>query len=521
MNSSLSRRAFAAGAAFTIVPRHVLGGAGYVPPSDKINFASIGLGRQGMAITMDLLQRPEIQVVAVCDCNKGSLEYAEYGKNALLNSARRLLGAGYENWGADLASPGDAQLTHSFKTSLGMGGREPAKRVIEAYYGAHKPSGSAYSGCTAYADFRELLEKHKDLDAVYVATPDHWHAPIAIAAMRKHKHVLGQKPMTHSIGEARRMAETAREMKVCTSVTVANPSTPQTRQIAAWVADGAIGTVREVHNWSGRPYWPQGVERPSQEQPVPANLDWDMWVGPAPARPYNKAYLPFVWRGWYDFGCGSLGDMGCYSFAGYLQGARPDPARRHRGQLQRRVRRNLPAGLLHHPALPRQREPRALRFHWYDGGLRPVRPEILPPGAAFGVGREGVMYVGDKGVILGGFNGQRARIYPESIAKNYGQAVAEGNGDDPIDQLVRAIKGGPAPAASFETQQAVTETILLGCLATRVKGEKLAWDSGAQRFTNVRLREPVRRSALSRQLGRVVCHAAPPATARGAASGPS
>jgi predicted dehydrogenase len=311
----MTRRTFAASAGLMIVPRYVLGGRGQVAPSDRVNLACIGLGRQGMAITMELLARPDIQVVAVCDCNQGSKNYVEYSANALLKDARHLLGPGYENWGEDLASPGFAQLTHNFRTSLGMGGREPAKRLVEAYYGAKTPSGS-YKGCTAYRDYRELLEKENGVDAVYVATPDHWHAPIGMAAMRKKKHVLGQKPMTHSIAEARRMASVAREMKVATSVTVNNPSSDSTRLIMSWLADGAIGKVREVHNWSSRPFWPQGVERPKDSMPVPEGLDWNLWLGPAPERPYNSAYLPFVWRGWYDFGCGSFGDMGCYSFAG-------------------------------------------------------------------------------------------------------------------------------------------------------------------------------------------------------------
>ena len=215
----LSRRAFTGAAAtFMIVPRHVLG-APFVAPSDRITLASIGLGRQGQAITMELLARPDVQVVAVCDCNRFSKDYVEYGENDLLKSARSLLGAGYESWGPDLASPGFAQLTHEFRTSLGMGGREPAKRLIEAYYGSRKGSGT-YNGCAAYNDYRELLEKEKDLDAVYVATPDHWHAPVSLAAMKRRKHVLCQKPMTHTIGDARRMAQMAREMKVATSLPV-------------------------------------------------------------------------------------------------------------------------------------------------------------------------------------------------------------------------------------------------------------------------------------------------------------
>ncbi|MCZ2153384.1 MAG: Gfo/Idh/MocA family oxidoreductase, partial [Bryobacterales bacterium] len=223
-SSKPTRRTFAKAAAgvFTIVPRHVLGGQGRVAPSDQVTLAAIGMGRQGMTISMDLLARPDVRMVAVCDCNEGSLDYAEYSENALLKQARNLLGKGYEQWGADLASPGFKNLTDIFRTSLGMGGRNPAKRVVEAYYGSRRASGT-YKGCNAYADYRELLEKETGVDAVYVATPDHWHAPIAIASMRKGKHVLCQKPMTHSIGEAHRMAKAAQESRVATSVTVNNP----------------------------------------------------------------------------------------------------------------------------------------------------------------------------------------------------------------------------------------------------------------------------------------------------------
>jgi len=197
--AKITRRAFAGATAFMIVPRHVLG-APFVPPSDKINLATIGLGRQGQAVTQELLARPDVQVTAICDCNKGSMNYVEYNSNALLTSWRRLMGPGYEKWGEDLTSPGEVQLAREFRTSLGMGGREPVKRAIEAYYGSRKGSASGgYKGCTTYSDYRELLDKEQGIDAVYVATPDHWHAPIAIAAMRKHKHVLGQKPMAHSI----------------------------------------------------------------------------------------------------------------------------------------------------------------------------------------------------------------------------------------------------------------------------------------------------------------------------------
>jgi len=482
----LTRRALGGAAVFTVVPRHVLGGAGYVAPSERITLAAIGMGRQGMVVTMGLLERPDLQVVAVCDCNQGSKDYAEYSANALLTSARRLLGPGHENWGEDLASPGTVQLTHSFKTSLGMGGRDPAKRLVEAYYGSRKASGS-YNGCAAYRDFRELLEKEKDLDAIYVATPDHWHAPIALAAMRRGKHVLGQKPMAHSIGEARRMAQVAREMKVATSLTVNNPSSESTRLISEWLADGAIGRVREVHNWSSRPYWPQGVERPKEELPAPAGLDWDLWLGPAPWRPYHTAYLPFVWRGWYDFGCGSFGDMGCYSFAGIFRILDLTPPAAVEACSSESHEETFPLASIVHLDFPVRQTRAEVRLTWYEGGLRPKRPAGLSEQdqRLFRPRQEGVMYVGDKGILLGGFNGDSLRVYPES--KKYQAPPRQPGGrlrDSAIDQWVAACKGGAASLANFELQSPVTEAFLLGCIAQRLPGERLEWDPASMRVTN-------------------------------------
>jgi predicted dehydrogenase len=490
----LTRREFVGTAtAFMIVPRHVLGGPGYVPPSDRITLAAIGMGHQGMAVTMNLLARPDVQVVAVCDCNKSGMDYVEYDDNALLKEARALLGPGYENWGADLASPGEVQLSHTFRTSVGMGGREPAKRLVEAYYGSRSgsPSG-AYRACTAYSDFRELLDKEKDLDAVYVATPDHWHAGISLAAMRKHKHVLCQKPMTRTIGEARRMAATAREMKVATSLTVNNPSSESTHIISEWLADGAIGHVREVHNWSSRPFWPQGVGRPENPDPVPASLDWDMWLGPAPERPFNKAYLPFVWRGWHDFGCGSFGDMGCYSFAGVFKVLNLTPPVSVEASSSESWEETFPKASMVHLNFPANGSRPALRMSWYDGGLGPPRPAGLQKrdqrffeGGEEG---EGILYVGDKGILLAGFNGNDPRVYPESPKYQYKATTRQPGArrnDPAIDQWMAACKGsGQAPLANFELQSPVTEAFLLGCMAQRFPGELLEWDTANVRITS-------------------------------------
>ncbi len=488
----VTRRAFAGAAAFMIVPRHVLG-APFIPPSDRITLATIGLGRQGQAVTMNLLARPDVQVTAVCDCNRGSKDYVEYGPNQLLTTWRRLLGPGHENWGEDLASPGEVQLTREFKTSLGMGGREPVKRAVEAYYGSRKGSApGAYKGCSAYADFRELLEKEKDLDAVYVATPDHWHAPIALAAMRKRKHVLGQKPMAHSIAGAHRMAQMAREMKVATSLTVNNPSSEPTKLLSEWIADGAIGQVREVHNWSSRPFWPQGIDRPKETQPVPEGLDWDLWVGPAPERPFNHAYLPFVWRGWHDFGCGSFGDMGCYSFAGVFKTLGLTPPTLVEACSSESYDETFPKASIVHLDFPAHESRGALRMSWYDGGMRPPRPAGLKPEDQHffqsGEDNEGILYVGDKGLILAAFNGNNPRVYPES--KRY-QAPPRQRGerggyrDVAVEQWLAACKGNAqAPPANFEIQSPVTEAFLLGCLAQRFPGERLEWDAANMRITS-------------------------------------
>jgi predicted dehydrogenase len=500
--SQCTRREFTAAAvstaAFTIVPRRVLGGPGFTPPSDKINLGVIGMGRQGMVVMMNLLQLPEIQVVSVCDVNQGSKEYAEYNSNAMLTAARQLLGNGFENWGEDWASPGAVQLTKSFSTSLGIGGREPARRLVEAYYGAHYDL-EYYEGCAAYMDFREMLEKESGLDAVYVATPDHWHAPISIAAMRKGKHVLCQKPMAHSIGEARRMAAVAREMKVATALPVNNPYAPATRTISEWIADGAIGRVSEVHNWSSRPYWPQGIDRPREAQPAPQNLNWDMWVGPAPMRPYHKAYLPFVWRGWYDFGCGSFGDMGCYSFAGVFKILGLTPPTAAEACSGESYEETFPQASIVHLDFPACEGRPEVRMSWYEGGLRPPRPAGITEedGRLFRNRQEGVMYVGEKGIVLAGFNGQNPRVYPASPkyvlpqrqetrqqVRSEATAQAAPPRNASIDAWIAACKGGPAALTNFEAQAPVTEAFLLGCMAQRLPGARLLWDTAQTKVTN-------------------------------------
>ena len=274
-NGSVSRREFLAQTAtaaigFSIVPRRVLGGAGYVPPSDKVNIAFIGVGSQGLRVMLKFLREPDVQGVAVCDPNKGSAGYPQWDTHEFCNSVRKLLGV---NSGWDWLSPDDPiQLTHSLQVTSGLAGHEPCQKIVEAYYGAQQRSGQ-YRGCAAYSDFRELLEKERGVDAVIVCTTDNLHAAVSAVAMKKRKNVFCQKPLTHTIYEARRIAEIACEAGVATQIAVANQASEDTRLLCEWIWSGAIGPVREVMNWSSRPFWAQGLERPKEAQPVPAGLD--------------------------------------------------------------------------------------------------------------------------------------------------------------------------------------------------------------------------------------------------------
>jgi len=253
--ASVSRRKFlaqsaAAAIGVSIVPRRVLGGAGYVPPSDKVNIAFIGVGSQGLRVMLHFLREPDVQGVAVCDCNKSSANYPQWDTQEFCHSVRKLLGvdSGWE-W---LSPDQPIQLNHTLRVTSGVAGWEPCQKIVDAYYGTQQRSGQ-YRGCAAYSDFRELLAKQKDVDAVVVCTTDNLHAAVSIAAMKKGKHVFCQKPLTHTIYEARRMAEVARETGVATQIAVGNQASENTRLLCEWIWDGAIGPVREVTNWSNRP----------------------------------------------------------------------------------------------------------------------------------------------------------------------------------------------------------------------------------------------------------------------------
>ncbi len=362
---------------------------------------------------------------------------------------------------------------------------------------------------TFYSDFRKLLETEKNLDAVIVATPDHMHAPASIMAMRLGKHVYCQKPLTHTVYEARLMRETAARQKVVTQMGNQGSATSGLRRAVEVIQAGVIGPVRQVHVWSNRPIWPQGIEKPLDPQPVPDHLKWDLWLGGASERPYNEGYCPFKWRGWWDFGTGALGDMACHTAnmpfralkLGYptvieaeSSGVNPFTAPK-----SSKIRFEFPA---------RENMP-PLSFFWYDGGQKPPadvtegmnlasvkggkkrkKQEELKPGDIPG---SGCLVVGDGGVLFSPDDyGSAFKLFPdEDFAEYKGPAETlprNPEGDKDTDRAqhqewVAACKGGPKPYSSFDFAAFLTETILLGNLALRT-GKKLEWDGPNMKATN-------------------------------------
>jgi predicted dehydrogenase len=431
----ISRREFMSGAAaavasFTIVPRHVLGGTGHTPPSEKLNIAGVGVGGMGKSN----LERLESEnIVALCDVDE-----------------------------------------------------EYAGKVFDLYPQAKK-----------YRDFRRMLEKQKDIDAVVVATPDHTHTVVSMMAMKMGKHVYVQKPLTYSVYEARLLTEAAREHKVATQMGNQGHSGEGPRLICEWIWDGAIGPVREVHCWTNRPVWPQGIGRPKDMPPVPETLDWDLWLGPAPFRPYNPAYLPFNWRAWLDFGTGALGDMACHimdpSFWALKLGYPTSVEASHSYDVREMWKRvenkeTYPRASVVRYKFPARRDMPPVKLTWYDGGLLPPRPEELEPGRK--LPESGTIFVGDKGKLMCETYGGSPRLIPEAKMRAYKrppktiERIIDGV-DGHEQDWVRACKGGKPACSNFDYSGPLTETVVMGNLAMHNPGERLKWDGQNMKVTNL------------------------------------
>jgi len=480
-SSEINRRAFVgaavASSVVTIVPRHVLGGAGHVPPSEKITLAHVGMGTQGFRELGDLLASPDLQIVAVCDPNADSNDYVEWGKGGIRNTICKLL-----------EKPAWRENQEGCP-----GGREVGREVVDTYY-ANRRGSESFKACAAYADFRELLDKEKDLDAVKVMTPDHLHAAVSIAAMEKGKHVVMHKPIANRLYEGRRVVETARKTRVATHL-LAYGSGAGNGRIAERILEGAIGPLREIHNWTNRPVWPQYTEIPTDAPPVPKGFDWDLWLGPAADRPYHPHYTHTVFRGWYDFGGGSMADMGIYSLwpvftaldLGVPVGA--EAWATHTCTIVDHVSRPVKNDFSYPTACtirlefaPRNGRP-AVDLFWYDGGMKPRLPR---PIEAHGVEmvREGILFVGDEGSILAGFRGQNptrfARGKSEPLALDEGQRAGGGR----HGAWIEAVRGGEPSPGSFLNAAAITDAVNLGTVALRA-GKKVLFDSENLNITNL------------------------------------
>lgn len=482
----LNRREFlgsaaAASLAFTVVPRHVMGGTGYVPPSDKLALAYIGCGTQGLREMAILLANPLVQIVSVCDPVKMNTNYVDWSLNDVKNTIRRSLGD--TTWGESIKGI--------------PGGRDIGLEFVQKYYGKSKESGT-YRGCTSYEDFRELLEKEKDIDAVKIMTPDHLHGTVAIAAMKKGKHVVTHKPIANRIYEAKKTIDMAKTPGLSTHL-LAWSEKPDNLKIKKWLTDGSIGKLTSIHNWSNRPMWPQWQENPTDTPPVPEGMNWQLWLGPVPDRPYHPNYTHAVFRGWYDFGAGSIADMGHYSlFPLFLALGINTPAKSAEsfatttckldGNVSVGVRNNVafPLSCIIRFKFDAQKELPAFDLFWYDGGMKPlvndawgVTNDMLP--------REAMMFVGEKGIILAGFRGESPKLFNGTIQpeeKPVERPQQTGSTSDVTNNTwINAFKEKKQSPGSFIYAGPVTETILLGGVALRA-GKKVEYDSAAMKITN-------------------------------------
>jgi len=362
----------------------------------------------------------------------------------------------------------------------GLAGRKPVKAEIEKHYGAQTPGFR----CAEHIDFRKMFEREKGIDAVLCATPDHLHALVSITAMRLGKHVYCEKPLTHNIWEARQVARVAHETGVATQMGNQGHSGDGIRTTCEWLWDGAIGTVREVHAWSGGGRWGRRMGRPTDTPPVPAGLNWDLWLGPREPRPYHPTYAPVRWRQYWDFGSAVLGDMACHNL---------DPAV---WALDLRAPQTVdattpvvddyttsPCSMVRYTFGARGNLP-PVKVTWYDGGLLPERPEGLPDEDQLGADRNGILFLGDKGVIMCPGWGGRPRILPDEAMDAYRRPAptlprSKGHHRDWLE----ACKGGAAASANFEYGARITELVLLGNVAVRTR-KKIRWDYGGLKATN-------------------------------------
>jgi hypothetical protein len=483
--ADIDRRTFlgglAAASAFTIVPRRVLGGRGHVAPSDMILLAQVGCGTQSQRqLNTGLVTRPDLQFVAVVDPNRDSQDYVDWNASGNRNRIRKFLEA--PEWGA-----GDRGI---------RAGRDVAKSIMETYYRKHERPAA---GIRAYEDYREMLDRESDIQGIVNITPDHQHGSINIAALREGRAAVSHKPVASVLYEVRRTLQAARDSRAPSHL-LAYSNNPDRHTLAAWITGGVIGTVREVHNWTDRPFWPQGMQAYHQSgPPVPEGFNWALWQGPEPERPYHPSYTHAVYRGWYAYGTGCLGDMGHYSLwqpyrildlgvPEFVEGRPNNEAAVDEFNVSK-------GGRVTHVGLPkasvvRWRHPAtsarpAVDTFWYDGGMRPQTPDELYADNE-DLAAEGMLILGDKGKILCDFRGNAPRLIPRSRHEAFKGSIVTPAFDQtaPDDEWVSAIREGRKSKGSFEQVAALAEAVTLANIALRVPYKRLLWDRERMEFTN-------------------------------------
>ncbi len=451
-----------------VLPRKVFGGPGRVAPSDRIQVALIGCGTQALRQLMgDWLPREDLQVTAICDPNTDSEDYRDWSPHGLRNSVREFLGN--SNWGSE--------------TGI-RAGLMAAKELIEGYYAKERAQGG-WEGLKLYADYREMLAESEGIDAIIDMTPEHLHGVVNIAGMKAGKAVISHKVLANTLHEVHHTARTAKETGVTTHLMAWN-NDPALYQLWEWLGQGVIGKVKEVHNWSNRPIWPQGwIETPKEEMPIPDGMDWSLWLGCVPDRPYHIDYTHALFRGWFEFGSGCLGDMGQYSLWRTYRMLNPGPVIRVESNVatgaaivgnQSQWRRSdvaFPTASTVHF------EHKDLDIFWYDGGMKPrIAKGLLAPGER--LPNQGILYVGEYGTIIGNFLGTDFRLLPESrMTALQGSLPAQRSGEDvknSVDEYMDAIRDGKQSRGSFINIADLAEATCLGTIAIRT-GEQISWDA--------------------------------------------
>lgn len=480
----ISRRKFignltAATLGVSIVPAHVLGLSGQPAPGEKINVAYIGLGTQGLRQLGDLLQIPEVQVVAVCDPQLNSAGYRDWSPTGLRDQLRKLIGN--DRW------------TPSSGNTI-PGGLRDGKAIVDAYYAANRP-GQKLNGCRAYADVRELFAKEAGLDAVQIMTPDHLHGVIATAALKRRIAVAMHKPISNRLREGRKVVELAQRSDAVTHF-IPWDYNGSMAQVMAWINDGAIGELKEIHNWSFRPVWPQYATVPDSRPAIPEGFDWNLWLGPEAERPYHPNYTNMTFRGWYDFGGGSMADMGHYSlmtvFAA-LKLEKPsvvEPCLSHVCGLRDdgsafKIANDFSFPFacsvrFKYPAIPGRP---AVDLVWHDGGMRPpTPPEFHARRIEFP--SEGMMFKGDKDSIIGGFRIEKpylvSTVTPGQVAASMQQDRDRSAG---AQRFIDGVKAKTQIAGGFRDAWPITEAVNLYAAALRAN-KTLYYDADQMKVTN-------------------------------------